>query len=513
MTVLKRTWALVALLAVLMCAPEAEASAPEHRVLASGQLRTGHIYRDRFRRLLGTTALDRVQVLDATLEGYQFNAVADLDLHVENSLSPDAIVDFTNRIRAEYPDPDDIQGGRYRNLDNRFEAVWGVALDSDTTMKTSFLARTHYDVLFPETNATTGDLGLSLDLALDHDSWITFGFNGGLTAFSENESPDFLEGLARIGYQMSSSRRVRYKALPSHPEYPAQDSLKGAPDAFRYGPEMGLHESKKLFPLGKESMIGRAAPAPLVVAPSDRMFTEIDEAAPSFTELSAAVRARDYEDGPFSDWRRAELEALFQSDVARGWAFEIANAFHAQDYEFPLAINGQTDRYSDRLRFELARTRTDTRHTLWGAVGFHRFPGADRFDLNFYEGGLSSLTHFGRRYWWFSDFAYVAQVPENAQASYPERNQTIATMGFTVDFTPIQHLTLSGRYANLKIPRFETFFDFGYSEQIQEARYHHQIRRRWAVETGARAHRRFSDNQPDNNRRETLFFLDTVLEL
>lgn len=513
MTFLSRSWALVALLSVLMSAGTAEADAPEHRVLASGQFRTNHIYRDRFRRLLGVTALEDVRVLDATLEGYQFNAVADLDLHVENTLTPDAIVDFTNRIRAEYPDPDDIQGGRYRNLDNRFQAIWGVALDSDTTMKTDFLVRTHYDVLFPETNATTGDLGLTLDLALDHDRWLTFAFSGGLTAFSEDESPDYLEGVTRIGYQTHSARRVRYAPHERNVEFPAQLEPSGAPDAFRYAPELGMHDSKKLFPLGKESMIGRASPAPLVVSPTDRLFKEVEEADPSFTELAAAVRARDYEDGPFSDWRRLELDLLYQSDVSRGWALELSNTFHAQDYEFPLSATGQTDRYSDRIRFELVRTRVSTRHTVWGAIGFHRFPGAERFDLNFYEGGVSSLMHFGRRYWWFSELAYVGQVPETAQASFPERNQTIGTMGFTVDFTPIQHLTLSGRWANLEIPRFETFFDFGYNDQIQEARYHHQIRRRYAVETGVRSHRRFSDAQPDNNRRETLLFLDTVVEL
>ena len=513
MTVLSRTWALVALLAVLGCAGRAEADAPEHRVLASGQLRTNHIYRDRFRRLLGVTALENVRVLDANLEGYQLNAVADLDLHVENTLTPDAIVDFTNRIRAEYPDPDDIQGGRYRNLDNRFQAVWGLALDSDTTMKTDVLVRTHYDVLFPETNATSGDLGLTLDLALDHDHWITFGFSGGVTAFSEDESPDFLEGVARLGYQTHAPRRVRYAAAPSNIEFPAQPEPSGAPDAFRYGPELDLHESKKLFPLGKESMIGRAAPAPLIVSPTDRLFKEVEEADASFSDLSALVRARDYEDGPFSDWRRVELEALYQSDVSRGWALELSNAFHFTDYEFTLTATGQTDRYSDRLRFELVRTRVSTRQTAWGAIGFYRFPGAERFDLNFYEGGVSSLTHFGRRYWWFSEFAYTGQIPETASASYPERTQTIGTLGFTVDFTPIQHLTLSGRLADLKIPRFETFFDFGYSDQIQEARYHHQIRRRYAVETGVRSHRRFAGSQPDNNRRETLYFLDTVVEL
>lgn len=513
MTGFDRTWAVLALLAVLRWVGPALADPPEHRVLASGEFRTGHIYRERFRRLLAVDQLDAVRVLDAKLEGYQFHAIADLDLHVENTLTPDAIVDFTNRIRAEYPDPDDIQGGRYRNLDNRFQAVWGLALDSDTTMKTDVDVRTHYDVLFPETNATSGDLTLTLDLALDHDRWITFGFTGEATAFEDDVSPDYLEGIARLAYQSRASRRVHVRPLPSHPAFPRQPEPQGAPDAFRYGPELELHESKKLFPLGSESMIGRQAPAPLVVSPSDRLFREVEDAGASFSLLQALVRTRDYGDGAFSSWRRLELDALYQKDVARGMSLELSNALHLTDYVVPNPGNGQTDRYQDRMRFELVRTRVGSRHTAWGAIGFYRFPGAQRFDLNFYEGGLSALTRFGRRYWAFSDATYVSQVPEVPSASYPERKQAIGTLGFTVDFTPLSHFTLSGRFVKLTIPRFESFFDHAYAEDIQEARYHHQIRRRWAIETGARHHRRNSAREPDNNRRENLVFLDTVLEL
>jgi hypothetical protein len=504
--------AVLSLLSVVLVPARAGPDA-DHRVLASGQLKLGNIYRDRFRRLLTTDGLGAVRVFDATLEGYQFQATADLDLHVENTLTPDAIVDFTNRVHAEFDDPDDIQGGRYRFIDNRFAAVWGLALDSDTTLKTEFLVRNHLDVLFPETNAISGDLSLTLDTALDHDSWVTFLFAGDATAFDENESPDYFEGFGRVAFNWYNPRRARYSSLPSPVSYPAQPEPRGANDAFRYGPEVGLHESKKLFPLGQESLIGRAAPAPLIVSPSDRLFREVEQSAPSYAELSIGVRGRDYRDVPFSDWRRLEVDAGWLGHLARGLTLEVGNAFVAAEYALPQPVNTQTDRLSDRLRFEFVRTRKRARQTARGAVAFYRFPGAERFDLNQYELGASSLQAFGRRYWLFSDLVYVAHVPEDPQASYPERDQVIATMGFTVDFSPLANLTVATRQVQLDIPRFETFFDFDYTDQAAEIRYHHQIQRRFAIEGGVRSNRRHSESQPDNNRRENLVFLDTVLEL
>lgn len=506
--------ALCALMLILAFLVPARASPdPEHRVLASGQLRLGNIYRERFRRLLSTTALEEVAILDANLEGYQFQAIAKLDLHAENTLTPDAIVDFTNRIHAEYDSPDDIQAGRYRYLDNRFQAIWGLALDGETTLKTDLLVRNHYDVLFPQINALSADASLTLDTALSHHRWLTFGFTGDATFFMKEESPDYFEGFGRVAYQWHDPRRAHYVTLPTSVKYPAQPDPAGAVDAFRYGPELGLHESKKQFPLASESMIGRAAPAPLVVSAADQLFTEVEEAGADFGEVQLGLRGRDYRAAPFSDWRRLELDASYQFNPARGLAIEVSNQFHGQDYVLPQAAIAQTDRFSDRFRLQAVRTRKRARQTVYTAVGFHRLPGGERFDAVFYEGGITSLGAFGRRYWWYSDTFFTALVPDTPAGDYPEKQNLSTTLGFTVDFSPVAHLSLSTRRAKITVPRFENLFDSGFTDDIQELRYHHQVRCRYAIETGVRGVRRHSASTPDDNRREALFFLDTVLDL
>lgn len=501
------------LLAAVILVPARASPDPEHHVLASGQLRMGHIYRDRTRRLLGVTALEDIQVLDANLEGYQFRAIADLDTHVENTLTEDAIVDFTNRIHAEYDSPDDIQADRYRYLDNRFQALWGLALDEETTLKTDLLVRNHYDVLFPTTNAISTDLNLTLDTQLTHDSWLTFGFSGDATFFDENESPDFFEGYGRIAYQWHDPRRVHYQTLPSPIKYPFQPEPAGAADAFRYGPELGLHESKKQFPLGRESMIGRAAPAPLVVSNDDRLFKEIEDSGPDFGEIELALRGRDYQDAPFSDWRRLEVNAAYAFNPTRGLVIDVSNQLHLQDYAIPQAAVAQTDRFSDRFRVGVTRTRKRQRQTGYVAAGFHRFPGGERFDAQFYEAGLTAIQAFGKRYWLYSDSLYTSLVPATPQGDYPEKRNLAFTLGFTVDFSACSHLTLSGRRAQITVPRFETFFDSAFYDETAEARYYHQLYRRVAIETGVRSVRRHSATTVDDNRQERLVFFESVLEL
>ena len=506
--------ALVALLAALMLRVPARASPdPVQNVLASGELRLGNIYRDRTRELLGVTSLEDVQVLDAHVKGYQFQAVADLDTHVENTLTPDAIVDFTNRIHAEYDSPDDIQGDRYRVLDNRFQALWGLALDEETTLKTDLLVRNHYDALFPVDNATSSDLSLTLDNQLTHDSWLTFGFTGDATFFSRGESPNYFEGLGRIAYQWHDPRRVHYDTLPTPIKYPAQPEPEGASDAFRYGPELGLHESKKLFPLGRESMIGHAAPAPLIVSAEDRLFHEVQDSGADFGEVEVAVRGRDYRDAPFSNWRRLETNGSYEFNPTRGFQVDVSNQLQLQQYAVPQPTVAQTDRFSDRFRVGVTRVRKRARQTGYAAVGFHRFPGGSRFDANFYEFGATAVQAFGKRYWLYADTFYTRLTPLLAQADYPERQDIAYTLGFTVDFSECAHLTLSGREARMTVPKFDSFFDSGYYDQTLEARYHHQLFRRLAIETGVRGVRRVSAKVNDDDRHETLYFLDTVLEL
>lgn len=505
---------LVALILALGFLVPARASPdPDHNVLASGQLRLGNIYRDRTRRLLGVTALENVQTLDADLSGYQFQAIADLDTHIENTLTDEAVVDFTNRIHAEYDSPDDIQADRYRYLDNRFQAIWGLALDEETTMKTDLLVRNHYDVLFPQTNAISSDVSLTLDTQLTHDSWLTFGFTGDATFFTKEESPNYFEGLGRIAYQWHDPRRVHYDTLPSPIKYPAQPEPEGADDAFRYGPEIGLHESKKKFPLGRASMIGAAAPAPLIVSAEDRLFKEVEDSGADFGSVEIALRGRDYRDNPFSDWRRLEVNSSYQFNPTRGLSFEVSNELALQDYAVPQAAVAQTDRFSDRFRVGAVRTHKRSRQTAYVAAGFHRFPGGERFDAQLYEAGATSIQSFGKRYWLYSDTFYTLLKPETPQGDYPEKQDLSFTLGFTVDFSECAHLTLSGRQAKITVPRFETFFDSSYYDQIQELRYHHQILTRLTVEAGVRGVRRQSAGTPDDNRREKVYFLDTVLEL
>lgn len=506
--------ALVALMLVLAFLAPARASPdPEHRVLASGQLRFANLYRDRTRRLLSTTALEDVAMLDAHLHGYQFQAIADLDLHVENTLTPDAIVDFTNRIHAEYDSPDDIQADRYRYLDNRFQAIWGLALDEETTLKTDLLVRNHYDVLFPQTNSIGTDVSLTLDTQLSHDTWLSFGFTGDATFFTRDESPDYLEGLGRVAFQWHDPRRVHHVTLPTPVRYPAPPEPAGSADAFRYGPELGLADSKRQFPLGAESGIGRAAPAPLVVSAADRLFREVEDAGADFGEVELALRGRDYRAAPFSDWRRLELNASYQFNPARGLKLEVSNQLHGQDYVLPQAAIAQTDRWSDRVRIGAVRTRGRARQTAYTAVGFHRLPGGERFDALLYEGGVTSISAFGRRYWWYSDTFFTALVPDRPSGDNPEKLDLAMTLGITVDFTECAHLTLAVRRAKITVPKFENFFDSGFTDDIQELRYHHQIQNRLAIETGVRGVRRHSATTPDDNRREGLVFVDTVLEL
>ena len=501
------------LIALALLDPARASPDPEHHVFASGQLRLGNDYRDRTRRLLSTTALEDVQVEDADLKGYQFQAVADLDLKVENQLTDDAIVDFTNRVHAEFDSPDDIQADRYRYLDNRLQALWGLALDEETTLKTDLLVRNHYDVLFPLTNSTASDLSLALDTQLTHNSWLTFGVTGNATFFTKDESPDYFEGLGRIAYQWHDPRRVHYQTLPTPVDFPAQPEPQGASDAFRYGPELGLHDSKKLFPLGRESMIGHAAPAPLVVSPEDRLFKEIQDAGPDFGSLELRVRGRDYRAAPFSDWRRFELDGSYGFNPYRGISITLSNELDAQQYKVPQAALTQTDRFDDRVKLEIVRTQPCARQTAYTAFGYHNFPGASRFDALFYEAGVTAVQSFGSRYWGYADTFFTSLVPGLQQGDYPERTEVVMTLGFTVDFTECAHLTLSGREDRIRVPKFETFFDSSYIDDIQEARYHHQVQRRIGVETGVRYTRRQSGTFPDNNRRETLYFLDTVLEL
>ena len=489
-------------------------SGPEHQILASGELRLGNFWRDRYRRLLTVDGTGNVLIEDAQLDHYAFQAGVDFDLKAENTLSDDVIVDITNRVHAEFDSPDDIQGGRYKLVDNRFQAIWGLALDDLTTFKTDVLVKSHIDVLFPETSATSADLTLALDEQLKHDTWLTFAFTGDYTHFAQDESPDYFEGLGKIALAWHDPRRVTYDTLPTPVQFPAPPPVAGPDDAFRYGQELGLHDSKRLFPLGSASLIGRAAPPPLVVSPEDRLFKEHQQSGSDYGEIDLALRGRTYSSGDFSDWRRLELNALYELNPSRQLSIEVSNQLAAQQYKVQQPELYQSDHLDDRVKVQGTRVTGGSRETAYVAVGFHRFPtGEDRLDAIFYEGGLTGLWRFGRRYWLYSDTFYTDIVPDQRAADYPEKREFIMTLGFTVDFTPYSHLTLSSRESRISVPQFETFFDSSYIDDTMEARYHHQLHTHVSVETGVRLTRRQSDTTLDDNRRETLYFLDTVLEL
>jgi hypothetical protein len=504
-----------ALIPVLLLVSPGAALAPakpvdEHAVLAAGQLRFGHLYRDRDQRRLTTDSFGRVETRDATLRGYAFQALADLDLHVENTLSDEAVVDFTNRLRLEFDSPDDVQGNRYRFADNMFSVLWGVALHPDTTLRTDFLARVHHDLLFPELTAVSAGLGLTLDTALARDAWLTFAFSLEGTGFSRSVSDGYLEGGVRVAYQAYRPSQIEYEPLPAPVRYPRP----GERDpVFRYAAELDLHESKKLLPLGPESLVGRSAPVPLVVSPFDRLFREHETAAASFSGVEVGVRGRDYQGTFFPDYRRFEAAAFHQVALRRGLLLWIEDRLAWQPYRDAQPARTFANRLENRARLEIVRTARRSQVGGHVALGLYRFPDFDTLDIDVPEVGLRGLYRFGRRYWLLSDLGWLAQVPERDRPAYPRRDHAFATTGFTVDFSPLQSLTLTARSSRIRIPRFETEFDYDFADRIGEVRYHHRLRKTLAVEAGTRRHTRRARTQVANDRSESLVFVESILDL
>ena len=496
----------------LLFPSEAHSEDPkDQKILASGQLSLGTFYRDRTQRRLSVDPFDQVVTKDAQFKGESYQAKTTFDLHAENSLSDDVILDFSDRMKADFYSLDDIQGGRFRFVDNLFRTLWGISLDPETTMKADFLLHTYQDHLLPELDASTGELRLTFDSEIERGSWLTFDFQGQATLFDQSVSDNYFEGTAKLLYQTFDPRVTRLDSLPAPVSLP--HPTQSQPDGFLYSGELGLHESKKLFPLGEESMIGQSIASPLKVSPYDRLFRERIVSDESLSGVELLATGRRYKGSTFSNLLRLGGSGFHRRRVRRGLFLELSDAAGYTTYKTEDTSRLLVNHYDNRLKIELTWTRDTSQYGLYGAYGIYRFPDFVRLNLDSVEAGYRTLHHFGRRYWIVSDMGFVTQKPRTEQSGYSRQDQGFFDTVFRVDFSPIQSLSLSFRYAKIRVPEFETFFDSSYTDQTCEMKYHHQVWNRVAVESGVRYFDREAKTQPDNNRTESMVFLNTILDL
>jgi hypothetical protein len=474
----------------------------------SGFLRLSNQFVDRTDRRLVVAADGTVQTQKQSENGVFGAYSGNLAGYAEKSLTDNWMLIVRNELRLDHFDPERVNSERYGFLDNSLRVDLGTMVGEATLLDTGVFWDQHHENFAPAFRSSSlgADLTLDRELSGYRNFWGTL--EARRTTFDGLPAEDHEQLRLVAGFFRYFPETLRLEILPVPVPGPRREK-----DRFEYASDLELGNARKhMLDLGAGRMAGYSR-EPEPVTRIGRLFRDHVDRHEMAYGLTAAYASREADAGGASSFRRGTLQ-LFARRVPRErvvWTLEDQLDYTDRDAEdAPRYLYDQLD---NRVSLERARVGTGTTDLLRGSVE----TTVTRRSRNYNTGRLVleqySYRHFGRRYGFTSWLLGYLRLNRSSVLDYQAREGFKSGNTFTVEFGPRSALDLSVMYERMAVQDVQTEFDSTYAQLAYELRFVHRLSAKARAELGFRQETERHQVFFQNNRDESIAFVDFVVRL